>query len=61
MNIHAFEVAADGPEIYASVFAPTGKDARRIFWELIGDDARNSTASLEVIWDYADGRHPFTK
>ena len=56
----AFEVIADGPDVSASIFASSGKEARHIFWELLNEH-QNGTASLEVVWDYADGVHPFCR
>lgn len=53
----AYEVVADGPDIYATIFAQSPKEARKTFWELLGE-TQNGVASLEVIWDYRDGRHP---
>ena len=55
---NAYEVVADGPNIAATIFAQSPKEARKTFWELLGE-TQNVVASLEVVWDYGtDGRHP---
>lgn len=56
----AYEVVADGPDIAATIFAASPKEARKMFWDLLDED-QNRTASLEVVWDYKDGIHPFCK
>ena len=53
--MNAYEVVADGPEISATIFAQSPKEARKTFWELLGE-TQNVVASLDVVWDYsADG------